>query len=49
MPTWSTPSNTSRGWRYWNGPSARSEVDEVEEQLFRFGRILDAQPRLAPC
>jgi ATP synthase F0 subunit b/ATP synthase F1 delta subunit len=23
------------------------KVDEVEEQLFRFGRILDAQPRLA--
>ena len=23
------------------------EVDEVEDQLFRFGRILDAQPRLA--
>ena len=22
------------------------EVDDVEEQLFRFGRVLDAQPRL---
>ena len=27
-------------------PSAKSEVDEVEDQLFRFSRILDAQPRL---
>jgi F-type H+-transporting ATPase subunit delta len=24
-----------------------NQIDEVEEQLFRFGRILDSQPRLA--
>ena len=25
------------------------EVDEVEEQLFRFGRVLDSEPRLTAC
>ena len=40
--TWSTPSNTSRGWRCWYAPSASGQVDDVEEQLFRFSRILDS-------
>ena len=28
-------------------PRSHDQVDEVEDQLFRFGRVLDAEPRLA--
>ena len=40
-------SSTLPGWRCWCAPNAAGHADEVEEQLFWFGRILDAEPQLA--
>ena len=31
---------------YLTGPEFRQRVDEVEEQLFRVSRVVEAQPRL---
>ena len=45
-PIWRMPSSTLRGWHCWTRAEREGQEDEVEEQLFRFCRILDAQPRL---
>ena len=42
----STPSSTSPDWPCWCGPSRNNDGEEVEDQLFRFGRVLDSEPRL---
>jgi ATP synthase F1 delta subunit/ATP synthase F0 subunit b len=50
---WSTASNIVDGIEHTarlallKRAEVAGEVDEVEDQLFRFGRVLDAEPRLA--
>lgn len=50
---WSTESNLVDGIEHaarlalLKRAEVAGEVDEVEDQLFRFGRVLDAEPRLA--
>ena len=41
------PSNTSRGLAQRAGAERDDVAADVEEQLFRFGRTLDSEPRLA--